>query len=221
VLVGVLVALVLAALATRANAAPYDDDDLGIDRAAPAVVDDDTPRGWSAELPWRSSAPCNCDGDALARAIANAPPLSEVITAAERAAGLAGDPTPGWRRRSRLATLLPWVTVRAGNSESWRDVSDPTISHAMALGGAVAWRLDRLLYDPNEPRFVAFDVARRRERRRLAHATTAAYVAWIEAVASNETDPRGRLVLMEALANLDALTDTWFSHMIAKHSGSW
>jgi hypothetical protein len=161
----------------------------------------------------------------LARTIATAPPLPDVIAAAERAAGVAGDPLPGWRTRSRLAALVPWMSVRAGNSDSWRDVIDPTVSHAVALGATLAWRLDRLVYDPNEPRFATLDVARRRERRRIAHITTAAYFAWIEAAAAGatpgvRTDPQARLALMEAVARLDALTATWFSHTLAKQAGS-
>jgi hypothetical protein len=212
--------IILAALATHAVAAPYDDDDLGIDRAPPSPIDEPDRLGWIGESPWRRVAPCNCGGDVLARALASAPPLSEVVAAAERAAGVAEDPTVGWRRRSRLAALVPWVTVRAGNSESWREVNDPTLSHAATLGGALAWRLDRLVYDPNEPRFITFDLARRRERRRVAHATSAAYFAWIDAVAAAESDPRAQLALMEAVANLDAMTDAWFSHTLAKRAGS-
>jgi hypothetical protein len=212
--------LVLAALASRVSAAPYDDDDLGIDRAPASPVDDAGPLGWIAEPLWRRAAPCDCDRNTLARAVANAPSLHEVVQAAERAAGLSDDPTAGWRRRSRLAALVPWITVRAGNSDSWRDVADPTVSHAAALGGALAWRLDRLVYDPNEPRFATYDLARRRERRRIAYATSAAYFAWIEAVAAGDSDPRGTLVLMEAVANLDAMTDAWFSHTLAKRAGS-
>jgi hypothetical protein len=222
-LVGALIVLVLAVLATRAAAAPYgdnDDTDLGLERATSASQDERDPLGWIGEPPWPRVAPCDCDGDALARALASAPPLSEVIAAAERAAGLAGDPTPSWRRRSRLAALVPRVTLRAGNSESWRDIDDPGVHHAAALGGSVAWTLDRLVYDPNEPRFSTYDVARRRERRRLAHATSAAYFAWIEVVAAAGTDPRDQLTLMEAVAHLDAMTATWFSHTLAKRAGS-
>jgi hypothetical protein len=223
VLVGALIVLVLAALTTRAAAAPYEDDDddaRGIDRTAASVRGESVPFDWIGERPWRRPAPCNCDDDALTRALASAPPLSEVIAAAERAAGIADDPTPSWRRRSKLAALVPRVTLRAGNSESWRDVDDPSVHHAAALGGAVAWQLDQLVYDPNEPRFTTYDIARRRERRRIAHATSAAYFAWIEVVATAGTDPRDRLTLMEAVANLDAMTATWFSHTLAKRSGS-
>jgi hypothetical protein len=67
---------------------------------------------------------------------------------------------------------------------------------------------------------MTFDLARRRERRRIAHATSAAYFAWIDAVAAAESDPRAQRTLMEAVANLDAMTDGWFSHTLAKRAGS-
>ncbi len=226
----VVALIVLVAVTARAVAAPYDDDVLGIDRAPPPELDGspiDSPIGWGERV--QTSRPsvsrCDCDEEVLAHVIATAPPLPDVIAAAERAAGVAGDPVTGWRTRSRLAALVPWVTVRAGNSDSWRDVIDPTVSHAVALGGTLSWRLDRLVYDPNEPRFTTLDIARRRERRRIAHVTTAAYFAWIEAAAASSTpslrtNPQTRLALMEAVAHLDALTATWFSHTLAKHPGS-
>jgi hypothetical protein len=222
---------VLVAVTARAVAAPYEDDDLGIDRAPLPELERspiDSPIGWAGDQATSLRGPpsrCDCDDEMLAHAIAAAPPLADVIAAAERAAGVADDPTPGWRRRSRFAALVPWVTVRAGNSDSWRDVVDPTVSHAVALGATLAWRLDRLVYDPNEPRFATLDVARRRERRRIAHATSAAYFAWLEAAAAAatpavRTSPQARLALMEAVAHLDALTATWFSHTLAKQAGS-
>lgn len=226
----VVMLIVLVAVTARAVAAPYDDDALGIDRAPPPEIEGstvDSPIGWAedAESPPPPPSRCDCDDEMLARAIAAAPPLADVIAAAERAAGVAGDPTPGWRTRSRLAALVPWATFRAGNSDSWRDVYDPTVSHAVALGGTLSWRLDRLVYDPNEPRFATLDIARRRERRRIAHVTSAAYFAWIEAAAAGatpgvRTTPQARLALMEAVAHLDALTATWFSHTLAKQAGS-
>jgi len=50
--------------------------------------------------------------------------------------------------------------------------------------------------------------------------TLRAPAAWIEAAAAVGADPRGQLALMEAVANLDAMTDTWFSHTLAKRAGS-
>jgi hypothetical protein len=222
------VLIVLAMASARAIAAPSPDDDgdLGIDRAAPADVSD-VPALWGDEPSrppaWQRLPPCDCDDDALAHAIATAPPLPAVVAAAERAAGVAGDPTRGWRRRSRLSALIPWITVRAGNSESWRDVVDPTINHAAAVSASLGWRLDRLLFDPNEPRLASYDIARRRERRRIAYAASAAYFAYVEAVASTQSvrdSPHARLALMEAVARLDALTAAWFSHTLAKPAGS-
>lgn len=169
-----------------------------------------------AALIERAVAACRCEGHEIGAELVRAPSLSDVVAAAQRAAGLSESPVPGWRRRSRFSALVPRITARAGNSESWRDISDPTISHALSLGGSLAWRLDRLIYDPNEPRFALYELTRRRERRRIAHLAGRAYVAWLEAVAiaasAGEDDAAGQLALMQATADLDALTDGWFSY---------
>lgn len=167
--------------------------------------------------PWRQMiAACRCEDIEVPRVIAHAPSLADVVAAAQRAAGLSESPVRGWQRRSRFSALVPRVIARAGNSESWRDISDPTVSHALSLGGSLAWRLDRLIYDPNEPRFALYELSRRRERRRIAYLAGRAYVAWLEALGLaatvGEDDAAGQLALMQATADLDALTDGWFSH---------
>jgi hypothetical protein len=192
---------------------------------ATATPADATGPGVEAEPVWRrrrltsstaaataAATECDCEPeDDFVRVFAMAPALDAVIHAAHRAAGLDHDPGGGWRVRSRVAALVPWLTVRAGNSESWRSVTDPTISYAASAGIALAWRLDRLVYDPNEPRFRTLDLQRRRERRRLALIVNRAYFAWVEAAAAAEHDIGWLPRLHQAHADLDALTDGWFS----------
>jgi hypothetical protein len=226
-----VVLALLAAMATHAIAAPGEldgsDDDLqrnahDDDRVVGAESDiaSGLATPWLAE-PWaRRAGPCNCAHDVLARVVARAPALSAIVAAAQRAAGLRGDPVPGWRRRSRLAAIVPTVSLRGGNSESWRDVTDPTINRAAAFGATLAWRLERLVFDPNEPRFTAYEIARRRERRRVAQATVRTYTAWLEAVAAAERDAGWQLQLLQTEADLDALTDGWFSENLTKVSES-
>jgi hypothetical protein len=222
----VILALI-AALTTHAIAAPGELDVADDDLPRSASTDDsglelanDRDMPWLAE-PWtRSGGPCNCDRDVLARAIASAPELSAIVLAAQRAAGLDSDPVPGWRRRSRIAAIVPAVSVRGGNSESWRDVTEPTVNRAAAFGVTLGWRLERLVFDPNEPRFTAYAIARRRERRRIAHLAIRTYTAWIEAAVAAERDATWQLSLLQAEADLDALTDGWFSEKLAKRAES-
>jgi hypothetical protein len=121
--------------------------------------------------------------------------------------------------------VIPWLSIRAGNSESWRDVLDPTLAaasiasptlnHAVSFDVRLAWHLDRLFYDPNEPRFTVFELARRRDRRKVAALASRAYYVWLRASVAVEHDGRWALRLAEAAGELDALTDGWFSEQLA------
>lgn len=225
-LILVAVLALLAMLAVRVDAAPPDDEgacthgtelDDPASAGDPAVAGDPAPGVDDAgELdlgPWRTRA---APAGMLARIARGAPSLASVIAAAHRAAGLAHDPVPGWRRRSRLAALVPMVTVREGNSESWRDVVDPMVNRGVAFDVRAMWHLDHLVFDPGELRIHAMDVARRRDRRRLAIVTARAYHAWLAASAAAERDERWSLRVADAAAELDALTDGWFSQAIRK-----
>ncbi len=142
---------------------------------------------------------------------AHVPPASAVVAAAYRAAGLAEDPGPGWRRRARLAGLVPTVTVRDGRDAAWRDVSDPTIAYVSVLGVAATWHLERLMFDPNELRISAIEAGRRRDRRRIAALAIRTYYAWLDLAAAAVRDARWAPRADEAAAQLDALTEGWFS----------
>lgn len=140
-----------------------------------------------------------------ARVVASAPPISNVLAATYRAAGLHRDMGRSYARRARLAGLVPLVTVRAGNNTSWHD-DDPDVGRGRSLEARATWRLDRLVFDGRELQAAAMTAARRRERRRLAATVIRAYFTWRRATMA------GSLVRAEeSEAELDALTDGWFS----------
>ncbi|HEX5062103.1 MAG TPA: hypothetical protein VFV99_22190 [Kofleriaceae bacterium] len=215
-LIVVAVVALLAVLVARANAAPRDDED-------------DAPPGASLELPGEYGGDPDRPSpqrhlyvpitNAMIERIATfAPPIASVVAAAYRAGGVADDPTPSWRRRSRLAALVPMVSVRAGQNQAWRDVDDPTISHGVGIDVRASWRLDQLLFDRDEPRIAMLDVARRRERRRLAAQAIHLYYDWVAARVAADADIRAELDAQEKAAELDALTAGWFSQALAKRA---
>ena len=150
-------------------------------------------------------------------AVPDAPPVASVVAAAYRAAGLDDDPAPGWRRRARLAALVPRVALRDGPVASWHDISDPTIGYVSLFAVTATWQLDRLVYDRDELRITSIATARRRERRRLGMRVVHAYYAWLRARGAARGDPRGELAADEAAAVLDALTDGWFGRALGDH----
>lgn len=145
---------------------------------------------------------------AWADARPDTPPVSAVVAAAIRAAGLDHDPGRSFVRRARLAALLPWLTVRAGTNTSWHVDDDPNIGRGTAYEARATWRLDRLAFDGHELQVAAMTAARRRERRRLASRVIKAYFTWRRA-----TMARSGSRADEAAAELDALTDGWFTEV--------
>ncbi len=147
------------------------------------------------------------------------PAIASVLKAAYRAAGLDRDPGRGWVRRARLAGLIPWLTVRTGRDTSWQS-DEVAVDHGMVFDIRATWRLDRLLFDGRELQVASAEAARRRERRRLASQVIRLYFAWQRAVArgggagyragTRSTPARA----LEAAAELDALTDGWFSESL-------
>lgn len=225
-LVVVATLILLAVLVARASAGPYEDDDARTDADRTGERDGDAidildnadlgGRRTGGVVRGRVYVPIS--NATIARVITFAPPVGEVVAAAYRAAGLASDPIPGWRRRSRWSSLVPLVSTRAGQNHSWREVDDPTISRGVGLDVRATWRLDHLLFDPNEPRIATLDVARRRERRRVAAIAIHLYYDWIAARAAADADARVELEAQEQAAELDALTDGWFSQALAKRA---
>jgi hypothetical protein len=204
--------LIACSSASAVNAQPAgqrdDDDELTFERrtraitsaAQPASESDD---GDDDELPIETRT----------RVVAGAPPIASVLTAAYRAAGLDRDIGRSFARRARLGGLVPWVTLRAGNTTSWHD-DDPDVGRGRSLEARATWRLDRLVFDGRELQVAAMTAARRRERRRLAARVIKAYFTWRRATMA------GSLVRAEeSEAELDALTDGWFTEARRTASG--
>jgi hypothetical protein len=146
-----------------------------------------------------------------------APPIGDVLAAAYRTAGLDRSSARSWTRRSRLAGLMPYLTVRTGRDASWDDDGASGVGHSQVVDVRATWRLDRLVFDGHELQVATIEAARRRERRRLASRVIRAYFTWRRAAlrAPAATTPgesawRGARA-DEAVAELDALTDGWFS----------
>lgn len=141
-----------------------------------------------------------------APADAGGPPVGEVLSAAYAAAGLDRAPSRGWVRRARLGGLVPLVSVRAGRNARWQDI-DPDVGRGATVEVRATWRLDRLVFDGRELQVASIEAARRRERRALSGRVIRLYFAW-------RRGPRAE----EAAAELDALTDGWFSEHLAGHA---
>jgi hypothetical protein len=130
------------------------------------------------------------------------PPIAGVLRAAYRTVGIDRDAARGWSRRARLAGLVPWLSVRTGRNTSW-DTGAPEIDHGVTVDVRATWRLDRLVFDGRELQAASLEATRRRERRRLARVVIRAYFVWRRASTQDRAE--------EAAAELDALTDGWFS----------
>jgi hypothetical protein len=144
------------------------------------------------------------------------PSIGAVLKAAYASAGLDRDPGSGWIRRARIAGLIPWLTVRTARDTSWQE-PQADVGHSTVIDVRATWRLDRLLFDSRELQVAAFEAARRRERRRLANQVIRSYFIWQRSAGTGDagedrTTPR----VSEAIAELDALTDGWFSDELAR-----
>ncbi len=180
------------------------------------------------------------DVDPSVRVVVRGPSIAAVLQAAYRAAGLDRDVSRGWIRRARLAGLIPSVTVRTGRDASWQS-DDVAVDHDMAIDVRATWRLDRLAFDGRELQAASIEAARRRERRNLARRVIRVYFAWQRAARStyrgaevdgsadappdastgladtstkSATQVSTRSRALEAAAELDALTDGWFSESL-------
>lgn len=149
--------------------------------------------------------------------VAGAPKVADVIAAAERAAGLNTDPAKSWLRRARVSGLIPWVTVRGARETTWDD-PDTNIGHSQTYEVRATWRLDRLLYDGRELQIAGVEAARRRERRRLASRVIRSYFTWQRARVAAVRHPTWGSHAEEAAAELDALTDGWFSETLTNRA---
>jgi hypothetical protein len=140
-----------------------------------------------------------------------------VLEAAYATAGLDRDPTRSWIRRARIAGLIPWLTVRTGWDASWRDEEPGEVGRSRTFEVRATWRLDRLLFDGREIQVSTIDASRRRERRRLASYVIRAYFSWKKVTALAMRSPARYAIAAEAAtAELDALTDGWFSESMTQ-----
>jgi hypothetical protein len=108
------------------------------------------------------------------------------------------------------------VSARAGRDATWRDVEDPTLGYTDVYDVRATWHLDRLVFDPTEMRIAAMEISRRRERRHVAAAVIHSYYEWLALQAAAGRSARWATRADEVRAELDALTDGWFSPALAK-----
>lgn len=145
---------------------------------------------------------------AVATAAAECPELPAIQREAERFAGLA-DP-PAWRGRARWSALMPVVALRARDSTGWSEQSAGAaeVDRDQALELRLSWRLDRLVFDPSEPRLAENERRARRARISLRREVAAAYFRWRRALADEGADA---FAVAEAQAQLDAFTGGWLA----------
>lgn len=144
--------------------------------------------------------------------------LKAIQDAAVRNLGL--HERPRWRARSRWAAALPVLTMRADRGMGWADggttrTAPIAVDHDQGAEIRLTWRLDRLIYDPSEPRLFEEERAARRARVSLDQEVTHLYFQWRRAAADAEDTEDGgdeggeQLDEAETFAQLDALTGGW------------
>jgi len=145
------------------------------------------------------------------------PTIGAALSAAYAAAGLDRDPGTSWIRRARLGGLVPWITVRTTRDTSWQD-GQSEAGHGATLELRATWRLDRLVFDGHELEVSTIEAARRRERRRVGARVIRAYFSWRGGAGAvvGPFDERAATRVAEATAELDALTDGWFSEELLR-----
>ena len=161
--------------------------------------------GCTIPLP-RPGAPAPTTEDEVA-----GPTPHAVVAAALAAAGYDHDPATSWRRRARLAGLIPYLGVRAGRNTRWQ-AAVPDVGHGTSYEVRASWRLDRLAFDGRELQSASIQAARRRERGRLASRVIRLLFVWRQATAAGAAVGGERAAA--AAAELDALTDDWFTRSL-------
>jgi hypothetical protein len=127
---------------------------------------------WLLVLPPRARAD---EGAALRALQKREPPLADVRDAALRHAGLDRHPERAWARRTRLAGLMPVLTVGISQDlahdqdlsrqSSGTERLDIGTDRDLGVEARAVWRLDRLLFDEAEVR--ALQTAQRQHQERL------------------------------------------------------
>jgi hypothetical protein len=145
---------------------------------------------------------------AMATAAADCPDLPAIQRAAERFAGV--DAPPSWRGRARWSALVPIMTMRARDATAWSEVPRggviEEVDRDQSLEVRLTWRLDRLVFDPAEPRLAESERRVRRARIELRQEVAAAYFRWRRALDDGEP-----IATAETHAHLDAFTGGWLA----------
>lgn len=143
-------------------------------------------------------------------ASADCPSLDAIQRRAEAFAGLDG--APRWRARSRWSAVVPVISARLTSDTGWEEGSAASraavgpIDRQQGIDVRLTWRLERLVFDPGEPRLYDAERRARRDRVALRQDVATAYFRWRKAIAASEPDD---LAAAEALAQLDAFTGGW------------
>lgn len=174
---------------------------------------------------------------AMAKIESREPTLARVRSAALRYAGLEDRTETRWARRARLSALLPTLTVEfetdRGNKVDLSRSSAGTQQLAVASDGdfgveaKAVWHLERLLYSDVELRAAKGAQQRHNERLQLVARVTSLYFQrrklQVAAIWSPPNSPDKAalhgLAIDELTAQLDALTDGYFSASLLRASG--
>ncbi len=138
------------------------------------------------------------------------PSLSSLRRAARDHAGLATVPT--WRGRARTAALLPMVTLRAARGLDWDEGGVSTglpteVDNNVVYEARLTWRLDRLLFEPAEPRLHGVEREVHRARAAVDADVTRLYFRWRRArLHARDGGEAEQLDVEEAWAELDGLS---------------
>ena len=180
--------------------------------------------------------------------LAEGPPLAVVHRQVLAAAGLLTDDAVEWRRKAKIAAVLPQFHVRY--RRSFVDHVDLSVKDSISVSGSgvvvgprasdisqrndqndifevrASWAFNELLFT-NDSLHVSREARLRRvEIRELLQRATQLYVAWqrLRVVVSAKSTLPGvllaaRLHLIEVKGELDALTGEWFSRVVSTGGG--
>ncbi len=147
-------------------------------------------------------------------AAADCPSLDAIQRRAEAFAGLDGAPT--WRARSRWSAVVPVISARATTDTGWEEGGPASratvgpVERQQAFDVRLTWRLERLVFSPDEPRLFESERRARRDRIALRQEVATAYYRWRRVAAQAGTDD-GALAAAEAFAQVDAFTGGWLA----------
>jgi len=115
---------------------------------------------------------------------------------------------------------MPLVTVRVDSGIGWEEARTSrtapiAVDHDQGVEVRLSWRLDRLIYNPDEPRLFEAERTARRARVALDQEVTQLYYRWRRAVRdARDPDDGGddadeQLDEAETFSQLDAVTGGW------------